>query len=685
VEKQVQKLVAVLERVPFLRSCTSEDLNVLARSTEHRRHEARDILVEAGRPVTFVGVLLQGKASVLVVDAAQGTQQQIERLRPGDMFGDTAFLLGTATPVAVIAETEGQTLAIEAKAFEKVFIKTPELILALAHRAATRFVRVSMLGTRQTEAAPPLSPAPAPKSGKEKAVRDDDAVVWVDPASYELGPEIIGTVPIELIRKHRLLPLQIKGRTLVVGMVNPTSVEARQELQRVLHSSDPEIVAISADDFSQAYVSLRLGIDDARGKTKEGARSGQLVFATDVEKKTEKSQVVIGSEVIALFDRIVLDGIERGASDVHIEPDANGVTVRYRVQGALYTRKEFISPGFAPAIMTRIKVLAELDITDRRLPQDGRILVRLGNQELNLRVSTMVVARGEKAVIRIIDSADAQRSLRQVFANPALEKTARSALAQPHGAIVVAGPTGSGKSSTLYAMLNERRMARKDTNIVTVEDPVEYLLQGVSQVPINPRVGFGFSAALRGLMRQDPDVIMIGELRDQDTTSMMVEAALTGHLVLTSIHGNTAAAVIKRLEHLGAEPVLLSQAVSLIVVQRLARKLCASCAVDAEVSPTLLENLVARKVVAGGAAVKLPRPVGCKACEGTGFAGRVAVQELLVFDDAVRGALADGATPAVVMERARERGSFTSFAESAAYLMARRILSPTDALLVVAE
>ena len=683
-EKQVQKLVTVLERVPFLRSCTSEDLSALAQSTEHRRHDVGTSLVEAGRPVPFVGVLLQGKASMVVVDAAQGTQQQIERLRPGDIFGDTAFILGTATPVAIIAETEGQTLAIEAKAFEKVFVKTPDLILALAHRAATRFVRVSMLGTRQAEAMP-LSPAPTPKTGKEKAVRDEDAIVWVDPASYELGPEIIGTVPIELIRKHRLLPLQIKGRTLVVGMVNPTSVEARQELQRVLHSSDPEIVAISADDFSQAYVSLKLGIDEARGKSKEGARSGQLVFATDVEKKTEKSQVVIGSEVIALFDRILLEGIERGASDVHIEPDANGVTVRYRVQGALYTRKEFISPGFAPAILTRIKVLAELDITDRRLPQDGRILVRLGNQELNLRVSTMVVARGEKAVIRIIDSADAQRSLRQIFSNPALEKTARSALAQPHGAIVVAGPTGSGKSSTLYGMLNERRMARKDTNIVTVEDPVEYLLQGVSQVPINPRVGFGFSAALRGLMRQDPDVIMIGELRDQDTTSMMIEAALTGHLVLTSIHGNTAPAVIKRLEHLGAEPVLLSQAVSLIVVQRLARKLCASCAVDAEVSPTLLENLVARKVVAGGAAVKLPRPVGCKACEGTGFAGRVAVQEVLAFDDAVRGALADGATPAVVMERARESGSFTSFAESAAYLMARRILSPTDALLVVAE
>ena len=576
-------------------------------------------------------------------------------------------------------------LAIDAKAFEQVFVKTPDAILALAHRTASRFVRVAMLGATEGSTPSPAESTGSRTGGEGRDSDDDDRIAWVDPGSYDLTPEIISMIPADLIRKHRMIPLQVKGRKLVVGLVNPLSVEARQELGRVLHSLDPEIVAISADDYAQAYVSLKLGLQDVKAKQKESSRGRQLIYATDLEKKAEKSQVVIGSEVISLFDRILLEAVDAGASDIHIEPDSNGVVVRYRVQGALYPLKEFISGGFAPALMTRIKVLAELDITDRRLPQDGRILVRAGNRELNLRVSTMAVARGEKAVLRIIDSSDAMRSMRQVFINPKMEKTVRSALAQPFGSIIVAGPTGSGKSSTLYAMLNERRVARQDTNIVTVEDPVEYLLQGVTQVPVLPRIGFGFSNALRGLMRQDPDVIMIGELRDPETTSMMIEAALTGHLVLTSIHGNTATAVIKRLEHLGTEPILLSQAVSLIIAQRLTRRLCPNCATEAEVAPALLENLVARKVVANARSQRLPRPVGCKSCNNTGFIGRIPVQETLFVDDVVRGALADGVGPTELLKKARERGCFTSFAESAAYLMARRLLSPSDAMLVVAD
>jgi type IV pilus assembly protein PilB len=679
-------LVAVLERVPFLRACKPEDLFYLARHAEHRKHEAQDLLIEAGKPVKEVFVLLQGRAALILRNAAQRTQQQLERLRPGDLFGDTAFLLGTATPIAVVAETDCQTLTIQSKAFEKIIIRSPDLILALAHRAAARFVRVAMLGAGPGEATEPdvTQPRSAPSAPHPRD--EGDSISWVDPSSYEITDELLSMIPTDLIRKHRMLPLRLGKESLRVGMVNPLSVEARQELTRVLHSVDPEIVAISADAFSQQYLALKLAPDEVRTKVDKGGMSAKPLYSAELEKKLDKSQAVMGSEVIGLFDRILIEGVERGASDIHIEPDATGVIVRYRIQGALYQRKEYISLSYAPAILTRIKVLAELDITDRRLPQDGRILVRLGNQELNLRISTMAVARGEKVVIRIIDSSDATRSLHQVFINKSQEKMVRSALAQPFGAVIVAGPTGSGKSSTLYAMLNERRMSRKDTNIVTVEDPVEYLLQGVSQVPIAPRIGFDFNAALRGLMRQDPDVIMIGELRDPETTSTMIEAALTGHLVLTSIHGNNTAAVIQRLQHMGINPILLSQGLSLVVAQRLSRKLCVNCAVEAAVAPALADSLIARKVLPkGGGATKLPRPVGCPSCHNTGYAGRIAVQEVLTLDDAVRAKLAENAPPAELVKAARKTGCFTSFADAAAHLMTRRLISPSDALLVVAE
>lgn len=681
------KLVAVLERIPFLQSCQSEDLYYLARHTEHLKREARSVLVEAGKPVDRVFILLQGRASLVVRNVAQRKQQQLERLRPGDLFGDTAFLLGTATPISVIAETSCQVLAIESRAFEKVFTRSPDVILALAHRAASRFARVAMLGIGAGEISEPdaeaaRSPAPAPAQREARG----DQIVWVDPSDYKITKDLLSLIPTDLVRKHRILPLELSDTTLLVGMVNPRSVEARQELKRVLHSVDPEVVAISADDFSQAYVSLKLAPDEARGKVDKGARGGKPIYSAEIEKSLDKSQAVMGSEVIGLFDRILLEGVERGASDIHIEPDASGVTVRYRIQGSLYPRKEYISLSYAPALLTRVKVLAELDITDRRLPQDGRILVRLANQELNLRVSTMAVARGEKAVIRIIDSSDAMRPLHQVFINKKQEDTVRSVLAQPFGAVIVAGPTGSGKSSTLYAMLNERRVARRDTNIVTVEDPPEYLIQGVSQVAVNPRIGFDFNAALRGLMRQDPDVIMIGELRDDRTTSTMIEAALTGHLVLTSIHGNTAASVIQRFQHMGINPILLSQGLSLIVVQRLARRLCTNCAVEAPAAPTLAENLIARKVLPrGGGATKLPRPVGCPSCHNTGYTGRIAVQEVLELDDAVRIKLAENAPPAELIAVAKKSRCFTSLAEAAAHLMTRRLISPSDALLIVAE
>ncbi len=690
-----ETIATFLGRLPLLGGCELEELLELAATADHQAHPARSLILQPGRPTSSLGLLLKGRATLAIVDAASGSQSRLEQLMPGDVFGEVGILLGSGAPLAVIAEEDCESLSLPKAAVEALLKRRPGASLALAKRVAQRLVQLGLLGLRAAEPAvrePPArepEPAPAPEARpapREPApAHDPGAIRWVEVSSYPLTPEVLGVVPSPLIRKHRLLPLQVSGSRLVVGMVNPRSAEALQDLRRVLHTMDPEVVAISADDFNQTFVRLKLDAAAPAGPQASAQRAQQLSYAIDQQREAEKSQLVIGGEVIGLFDRILTEALDRGASDIHIEPDATGVKVRYRVHGTLVDRAEMIPASFASPLIARVKVLGELDITEHRLPQDGRIGAQLGRRDLNLRLSTMPVSRGEKAVIRVIDPADVMRPLHQIFLHPDLEKAVRAALADPYGAIVVAGPTGSGKSSSLYSMLNERRTARPDNAIVTVEDPVEYLVQGVTQVPIQPRVGFGFGVALRGLMRQDPDVIMIGELRDSETTTIMVEAALTGHLVLTSIHGNNAAAVIQRLQHLGTDPVLLSQALSIIVVQRLAKRLCPSCAVDAEVAPALLENLAARRIIARSSATKLPRPVGCPACHKTGYAGRIAVQEVLHLDDEIRVALASRATPAELIEKARERKRFASFAQSAAFFMARRLLAPADVLMVVAD
>ncbi len=681
----VKDIVSFVSKTPLFRDCDVNTIFGLVQNADQQRHQSGATIMASGQPVSGLGLLLRGKASLMTVDASSGAKTRIEQLQPGNFFGEVGLLLGKGNPLTVIAEDDCDTLIIDKQQMDRIFRQSTEVTLALAQRLSARFVQLSLLGMRSSLAPERDIAAPSPEPRSDSKAKDENQIIWVDIGEYNLNHQVISMLPTDTIRKQRVLPLKLRDKTLVIGMVNPRSMQARQEVQRVLHSVDPEFVAISADDFSQTFVRLKLDSSSGRSEKAGGNRNAQIAYAVDKEKDTEKSQLYIEGEVISLLDKILAEAIEMGASDIHIEPESTGVKVRYRVQGALVERKEFISSGYATPLIARVKVLAELDITERRKPQDGRIMAQLGRQELNLRISTMAVARGEKAVLRIIDSTNAMRPLHQIFPSSELEKSVRSALSDLYGAIVVAGPTGSGKSSTLYSMLNERRLARPDNNIVTVEDPVEFLLQGVTQVPVIPRVNFGFAEALHGMLRQDPDVIMIGELRDSNTTTIMVESALTGHLVLTSIHGNNAAAVIQRLQHLGTNPVLLSQALSIVVVQRLVSRLCPSCVQESDVAPALLENLVARKIISRAGTVKLPRPVGCDACNKSGYVGRVAVHEVLNLDDAVKATLAAGAKPEELIEKAKERKRFFSFAQAGAYLMARRMIAPSDALLLVAE
>ncbi len=682
-------IVSFVSQTPLFRGCKPDTLYEMVQGAEQNKYESGATILPPGLPVSGLGLLLRGRAGLMLVDATSGAQTRFEQLLPGNFFGEVGLLLGRGNPLAVVAEEDCYTLMIEKNRMERVFRNSAEVCLSLAKRISASFAKASVLGMRSNSMAPPDREAQSmsEKSSSEASTASsrEGEIIWVEIGKYNLTADIIGMIPTQLMRKHRILPLELRDKKLVVGMVNPRSIEALEELGRVMHTVDPEIVAVSSDEFNQTFVRLKLDSGEEKAQRTSSGRNVLITYEVDKEKEADKGQLFIEGEVTGLFDRILAEAIEMGASDIHIEPESTGVKIRYRVQGTLIDRKEFLSLGYATPLIARIKVLSELDITERRLPQDGRITAQIGRQDLNLRVSTMAVARGEKAVIRIIDSSNAMRPLHQIFPNSDLEKAVRTAIAELYGAIVVAGPTGSGKSSTLYSMLNERRLGRPDNNIVTVEDPVEFLLQGITQVPVSPKAKFGFAQALHGLLRQDPDVIMIGELRDAATTTIMVESALTGHLVLTSIHGNHSTAVIQRLLHLGTNPVLLSQALSIVIVQRLAQRLCPNCVIESNVAPALIDNLMARNIISRAGTTKLPRPVGCDACNNTGYLGRIAVHEVMNFDDGIRAALAGGATPEELIEKAKERKRFFSFATAGAYLMARRMIAPSDALLLVAD
>lgn len=633
----------------------------------------------AGSPADGIVVLLRGKVSHVMVNASSGAATVIDTLQPGDHAGDLAMVLRASHPYTLQAEEASTVVRLRSEIVDTLVAKVPQFVMNVARRLAMRNVALGMTALRPGAGRAPTMMAAAPTA---------PGVRFVEVAEFDPPAKVIQMVPGKIALQHRLIPLQLQGSTLTVGMVSPRNAAALAELRQVLQSVELDVVAISQDDFAQSVVRLRIEAPQRA----EGARGGRALDPDaiqydiiDQERDAEKAIRVVGDEVIRVVNRIIAGALQREASDVHIEPEVSGVRVRYRVQGILHDAPEVIPTSFAKGVVARVKVLAGLDITDRRAPQDGRIGLNAGGREVDVRVSTLPSSRGEKVVLRVFEGAGMSRPLEQVFVEPAVLAAARKALQRPHGAILVAGATGSGKSSTLYAMLQERRRARPDSSVLMVEDPIEYRLPGVTQVQVNAGMGLGFAQVLRAALRQDPDVITVGETRDPETARLALESAMTGHLLFTSIHANDALATLQRLESLGCGRSLIAQSVALVLVQRLVRRLCAQCARVEPPPPALLESLAARRLVDRGASVPLPRAVGCDACAGTGFSGRVAVIESLALSEDVRTALMTGEGLPEVARAAAQAKGYLTFTQGASFLMSRKMIAATEALLAVAE
>ncbi|MBI1367432.1 MAG: type II/IV secretion system protein [Planctomycetes bacterium] len=463
-------------------------------------------------------------------------------------------------------------------------------------------------------------------------------------------PRVVEMLPREFIEKHNVLPLfHVQGK-LTIAMTEPSNVFLIEEIGR-LANCPVQIVASPVADIRatlQAHLPSAnvFVIDELVDDVKPEDFS---VVEKQVTELTNLEEVAGQSPVVKLVNYLIYSAVQDGASDIHIEPDDNRLRVRYRVDGRMFEKLRPPS-GMQAAVVSRIKIMANMDISERRLPQDGGIHVLLDGRPIDLRVSSMPGKFGEKVVIRVIDNSNISVSLDKIGFNREMLEKFRHALHEPHGVMLVTGPTGSGKSTTLYSMLSE--INDEDVNVCTVEDPVEYNLAGVNQFQVNEKAGFTFAGALRALLRQDPDIIMVGEIRDLETARIATQAALTGHQVLSTLHTNDAPSTITRLVNIGVEPFLIAAALRGVLAQRLIRKICSHC--KEPVEPTAVQRKALTDTF--GKADTIYHGAGCPKCRGTGYSGRLGIFEYLSMSDSVIELVSSGAGPAAIRKAAEAEG-----------------------------
>jgi type IV pilus assembly protein PilB len=460
-------------------------------------------------------------------------------------------------------------------------------------------------------------------------------------------------IPREFIEKHTVLPLFRVRNVLTIAVAEPTNVFLLDQL-RDLARCEVQIAIASAKDIRrmvQTYMpnTRVFVIDDIIDDATENAVE---LIEESIADIAASADVAGQSPIIRLVNYIIYNAVKEGASDIHIEPTERQLRVRYRVDGALHLALE-PPVHLAPAVASRIKIMANMDISERRLPQDGRIHVMMEGRPIDLRVSTLPLSFGEKVVIRILDNQNIKVSLEQLGFSQEVLEAFQSQLGLPNGIALVTGPTGSGKSTTLYAALNSVSSIEK--NICTVEDPVEFQLPAINQFQVQEKIGLSFAAVLRSLLRQDPDVIMVGEVRDQETARIAIQAALTGHLVFSTLHTNDACSAITRLINMGVEGYLIGAALNMVLAQRLCRKICPKCKKAYE-PPKVMQLAMERM----GLEVKeYYRGTGCKNCRNTGFAGRIGIHEVLIIDDQLREIITTNPTQSAIRGYAQEAGMLT--------------------------
>jgi len=474
---------------------------------------------------------------------------------------------------------------------------------------------------------------------------------FVDLTEYPVERSAVALVNPQLLRRHEVLPIGRDGERLLLAMADPRDVLALDDVRAAVHLQVRPVVAERADLLAAIGRFVRSDgelseLTTAIVKENEGSSGSSLVPVAEEPAEDD-------APIVRFVNLLISQAIADHASDIHIEPAERDMSVRYRIDGVLHEMQR-APKNIQNGVISRLKIMSDIDIAERRKPQDGRMSVIHGGKQIDLRVATLPTVFGEKVVMRILDNSTTglgMEQLRLLERNAAVYKASYS---KPYGMILVTGPTGSGKSTTLYTTLHE--VARPEINVITVEDPVEYRIAGINQVQVNPKAGLTFASALRSILRSDPDVVLLGEIRDHETAQIAIEAALTGHLVLSTLHTNDAPSAVTRLTEMGIEPFLVGSALDCVVAQRLARRLCDRCKEPYQHSP---DELAALRFPDQGGVPTIYRANGCPSCSHTGYRGRIALHEVMAVTEEIERLAVARSSSADIGRVAREQGMST--------------------------
>jgi type IV pilus assembly protein PilB len=602
------------------------------------------------------GLLLieSGDLTVVTRGLGSGARQVVATLAAPQSAGASALVLGRPAPVEYFARQSTVVYLMPRDVFDAVMRQVPEFALAVSRTIALEAAAFARHG----------------------------GIPWVNLERYSFDERLWVCLPSSLASTGRICPIDVSEDTMTVAMVDPSDVAALDELGAAVPGMRLRVAACGADD-------LRRFVNEGRSKRGDASFSSRPAPSADAKVSfrflSDEIPVAEGKgkapssppPAVSAIEDIVGVGLSLGASDIHIEPERQGVFVRYRIDGLLHRPREPFGVHLAKALVIRLKTLARLDITETRRPQDGRISVQLASGRLvDLRLSTVPAKFGEKIALRVLDSEGAITDLKTLFLVDHVRNLFTRLLSRRTGFLLVTGPTGSGKSTTLYSALNACRA--QHMNIMTVEDPIEYHLDGVTQVEVHPEAGTTFATVLRALLRQDPNIMLVGEMRDAETARIAVEASLTGHLVMSSLHTNGTLEAIARMRDMGIESYALANGLLGVLHQRLVQRTCPHCVAPFEYPPMVVDALVQRGVLPGEPPATLMRGAGCARCRNTGLLGRAAVCGLLVVNDQVRDAIGRRASLAELREAAT--GAQVDLARYAGALLTMGVTVPGEVI-----
>lgn len=654
--------ISCLKKTEIFKDLSVEELEKLSSRLKLRVYPPNTTIVREGTPGDSMFIIKSGRVDVKKKEASLGIDLTVATLSAGSVFGEMALLTGKPRTATCVASEETEVFVLDKKDFEDLLKTYPSISIALNRIVAERM----------------------------EAMSAQKGVGFVSLSKLKPDFDIISLLPQQTVQRYKVLPISYVNNTLTLAMVNPGDLLALDEVRKFIKGVAIDIVVMSEGDFNNFMEKEYPKILEERAKRKEvdvesildAMDSYQAEVLKDVEfhEKGEEEEGITdllkeaeGAPIVRLANTIIANALKKGASDIHIEPMEKSIRVRYRIDGVL--REEMTLPRkVLLPLVSRIKIISKLDITERRLPQDGRITLKMGDRSIDFRVSTIPTKFGEKVCTRILDKSTSIMGLDRLIVYPEILKKVREMIQKPYGIIYVTGPTGSGKTTTLYSCLSEKNSP--EVNISTVEDPIEYDLPGINQVQVNPDIGLDFARVLRAFLRQDPDIILVGETRDQETAKIAVEAALTGHLVFTTLHANDAPSTFMRLIEMGIEPFLISTSVIGVIAQRLVRRICENCKEEYVPDKVVLDYLGLED------GIRLFRGKGCEACSMSGYKGRVGVYEVLVVNDRLRKLIAEGAETGVIRDAAREEG-MVSLRDYCLFLLKRGLTTVDEVLRTV--